>query len=881
MRHLTVCERIMSEKGEVNLNFALCLLNGPPRVGKSTFLSRITGRPLPRSANDEYLISETPSTGVAERVLQVVIKKSSFTIALAPQSPKAPQAPRSEINWQIITLSQEAVMMLKAILSSQPLLALEQLESQTPLTSPSPATSEGLSSEATSTTTAETNRQPIAVEPKMAVVSRLGLFKFGKHKKSPPRIPGYQVPLEIFQKALKSKEWASAEEYLKHALNLYFTDVGGQPEFQEVLPAIIAGPSIFFIVFKLPDRLDQKYRVQYVESVSKKSVAYESSFTVLESILQSLASTASMCSYVQVSRDSTRLVPIKPKVVLVGTHKDQADAKHIRSIQRELKEYLLTTDHVKEGIIKFASEDEPALTINNLSDDESDATNIRRTVEEIAHDPAFTVRVPAPWLALMLSLRRIESSVISYDVCLIMAKDCGIDGDEELKEALWFLHNKLGVIRYFGEILELSDIVICDPQVIFDKITALISRTFTFEETRDVYASKEFRENGIFPARIIDEISSRSNELLSRKQLVILLKHLRIIAPIYKDDQQQDQLQESETPSHYIVPCVLAHAREESSPSSEESTNTSQESNVSSEESTPSSKGRKRRKTTPSYKSRKIRKITQKRTEEHILRSITESTPVNPSDICILFKCGYCPKGMFGALIADLMSPVSTRLRWRLLDDAIYRDQVSFYVGPEHHTVRITFFISFLEVCISADTNHARSSLQCNAKAVCNKIRRELEQSLVSISMTLNYGPGAGIYFGFRCSCSVPAKCDEKNPVVMKCDRCRIAIDLQYEHKLWFGEEVHVSIDDLEKMLSAAWEARAKWYNIGLQLKIGAGTLDAIETASHSINDQFRVMLSTWLRRDEPRPTLSLLANALRSPMVGYQHLAQQILAQY
>ena len=859
MRHLTICERIMSEKGEVNLNFALCLLNGPPRVGKSTFLSRITGRPLPRSATDEYLISETPSTGVAERVLQVVIKKSSFTIALAPQSPKPPQAPRSEINWQIITLSQEAVVMLKAILSSQPTLALEQLESQMPPTSTSdvaPTTSEGLSSEdtCTSTTAAETNRQPIAVEPKMAVVSRMGLFKFGKHKKSPPRIPGYQVPLEVFQKALKSKEWASAEEFLKHALNLYFTDVGGQPEFQEVLPAIIAGPSIFFIVFKLPDRLDQKYRVQYVESLSRKSVTYESSFTVLESILQSLASIASMCSYVQVSRNNSKLVPIKPKVVLVGTHKDQADAKHIRNIQRELKEQLRRTDHVKEGIIVFASDDEPALTINNLSKDETDAAYIRQLVEKIARDPAFTISVPAPWLALLLSLRLIDRPVISYDDCLSMAKDCGIDGDEELKEALWFLHTKLGVIRYFGEIPELSDIVICDPQLIFDKITALISRTFTFEELQDIHASEEFRDKGIFPARIIDEISNQSNEPLSRKQLVILLKHLRVIAPIYKDEEQQDQPQESKTPSHYIVPCVLAHA-----PVQIEIESTS--------------KGKKT--------SKIIRKFTNifKRRPRH---SATESTPVIPS-VCILFKCGYCPKGMFGALIADLMSPAGTRLRWRLLDHAIYRDQVSFHVGPEHHTVRITFFISFLEVCISADTDHARSTQQSNAKAVCNKIRRELEQSLVSVSRTLNYGPGAGIYFGFHsiCSCSTPAKCDEVNPVVMKCDRCGLTTDLQDTHKLWFGEEVHVSIDDLEKMLSAAWEARAKWYNIGLQLKIGAGTLDAIERDSHSIDDQFRVMLSTWLRRDEPRPTLSLLANALRSPMVGYQHLAQQILAQY
>jgi hypothetical protein len=405
----------------------------------------------------------------------------------------------------------------------------------------------------------------------------------------------------------------------------------------------------------------------------------------------------------------------------------------------------------------------------------------------------------------------------------------------------------LGVIRYFNEISELDNIIICNPQVIFDKITALISRTFTFEETRDVYASKEFREKGIFPARIVDEISNRSNEPLSSKQLVLLLKHLRIIAPIYDDDQQL----ESKTPSHYIVPCALAHAPVQIE-------------------------------TVSIPRGRKTRKIQQTRTsvlKERPRHSATDSPPVIPS-VCILFKCGYCPKGMFGALIADLMGPVGTRLRWRLLDDAIYRDQVSFHVGPEHHTVRITFFISFLEVCISADTDHARSAQQSNAKAICNKIRRELKQSLVSVSRTLKYGPGAGVYFGFRCSCSAPAKCDEENPVVMKCDRCGLIADLEDAHKLWFGEEVHVSINDLQKIQRAAWEVRAKWYNIGLELKIGAGTLDAIERDGHSVDDQFRIMLSTWLGGDQPRPTLSLLAEALRSPTVGEEHLAQQILTQ-
>ena len=191
---------------------------------------------------------------------------------------------------------------------------------------------------------------------------------------------------------------------------------------------------------------------------------------------------------------------------------------------------------------------------------------------------------------------------------------------------------------------------------------------------------------------------------------------------------------------------------------------------------------------------------------------------------------------------------------------------------------RITFFFSFLEVCISADTDHARSTQQKDAKAVCDKLRLELEQSLVSVSRRLHYGPGAQVYFGSYCSCSTPAKCDEENPVIMKCDRCGLTIDLEDKHTLWFSEKL--SINDLQNIQRTVWEARAKWYNIGLELKIDPGTLDVIKGDSDSIADRFRGMLSTWLGRDQLRPSLSSLAEALCSPIVGYKHLAEQILTQ-
>ena len=836
-RHLTACEEAIRKNGKVDLKCGIFLLNGGPRVGKSTFLSRITGRQLPHSDDT----SETPSTGVADRVLQVVIKKSSMTVA---------RALKPGMNWQVVTLSEEAVTSLKAI--SRCYQQLQQPDSQVqPISPPSSASTSGESTSKVDTstaseriTTAETGRQPLAEGTSGTGRSRLGFFNFGQKRKSSSRIPGYKLPLEFFQEALRSKAWASAAERLEESLNLYFNDVGGQPEFQEVLPAIIAGPSVFFILFKLSDSLHQRYRVHYVDYSSNKTITYESSFTVFESIFQSLASIFSTCSFI--SRSSRELVPIKPKVFLVGTHKDRVDDKRIRDIQRELKDALATTDFHKEGMLVFASPNEPALTINSCSDNEEDASKIRQFVEKIIEkDPAFKVSVPAAWLALSLSLRLLESSVISFDDCRAFASDCAIDTDEEIKEALWFLHTKLGVIRYFHQIPELSDIVICDPQVLFDKITSLITRTFTFEETQDAYTSVEFQQKGIFPARVIDEISGGSNNLLTTSKLITLLKHLRIIAEIY--DEQ------SEVPSRYLIPSVLSHAPQPSkalTPSSEE-------------------------KKMPTVV-RKVASFFKKRTSEPIAESIPP--------LCILFRCGYCPKGMFGALVADLMNRSTGLCRWRLIDGAIFRDQVQFKVGQVHHVVTISLQLTFLEINVSAETDHAKSLQEKNPKVVCNDIRLEIQQSLINVSKTLHYGSEAGIYFGFHCtSCpgSTPAHCDDEDPVVMSCKTCNKSIDLVENQRYWFGQKFSnadvLNVEHLTAVRSKVWDARAKWYDIGLELGIDPGTLDAIKSNNDNVEDRLREMLRKWLNKIDPPPTNSQLAKALESRSVGYCHLAEQI----
>jgi hypothetical protein len=88
-----------------------------------------------------------------------------------------------------------------------------------------------------------------------------------------------------------------------------------------------------------------------------------------------------------------------------------------------------------------------------------------------------------------------------------------------------------------------------------------------------------------------------------------------------------------------------------------------------------------------------------------------------------------------------------------------------------------------------------------------------------------------------------------------------------------------LTIEDLREVQNTIWEARTEWYNIGLGLGLNQGSLSAIQYNNRRCEDCFRIMLSEWLKKIDPRPTWSALAEALESPSVGYSlRLADKIL---
>ena len=79
-------------------------------------------------------------------------------------------------------------------------------------------------------------------------------------------------------------------------------------------------------------------------------------------------------------------------------------------------------------------------------------------------------------------------------------------------------------------------------------------------------------------------------------------------------------------------------------------------------------------------------------------------------------------------------------------------------------------------------------------------------------------------------------------------------------------------------MFKSVFDARAKWYDIGLELKMDAGSLDAIEKDNpRDVQDCLRALLRKWLRRSQPKPTWGALVEALESSLIGEELLASKI----
>ena len=506
--------------------------------------------------------------------------------------------------------------------------------------------------------------------------------------------------IAITKEALQHNDINKVQPLFDQTFTIYFRDCGGQPEFHEVLPALVSQSTLFFLVFNLSEHLDTQYKVTYKTSNDKVSDSYVSSFTVKQALLQYLASISSigkyskpkinrlkslfMCLWKKLTQLWKKKVKaIVSKVIIIGTHKDLlgdiADADDVvlqRNIQ--LKDELKDTDWYSEAMIIPVEGRKLLLGINTFSP--NDIRKVKDLVNKVALNEDYQLEIPVPWLAFELCIRNLGKKVMPLKECQHLAKECEILYGDEFNAALWFLHNKVGTIRYFKTVPELQNIVITDPQLLFDLVTDLIVNTFSFGKHIERMSEHDrFRSSGRFTKHHLEQCEAVKEKWLSVEQVIAVLEHFVIIAPVGKNESNEQE---------YFLPCALVHASLLSTPLSH-----------------------------------------------------------NDSDIpplLITFKCHYTPRGIFSSLIARIL--LDGKDKWELSSEEIKRNQANFRLVNSGHIVTITNFFRFLEIGVKPPRGSTRIKGD-----VYVSIRQYISCCLTDVRHKLNYTATADHFFGFYC----------------------------------------------------------------------------------------------------------------------------------
>ena len=524
---------------KVQLKCLKFLFLGPPRSGKTTFLRRLIGKLV--KLNEEC---ENPSTTLGEC--------TDAIIRICSDSDKASDTKviiSDTCTWSAIEdtckesdhhkLDKEALMLYHFIeqtkkddLSKQVenirrnqehseiLYQPEKQQPQYPLTDPHV-------------------QQLVMDHSTTAAITRSSL----RHDSTPTVQDCFDPDLErlftSWQKLLSEHKVSEIETIFKGSVLVNMIDIGGQPFFLDLFPALTIGPALFLVFFDLRQELNEHYPVKFVLDLEKDNVSQEVSqlqrtckldyeYSVQEVVFQILSSLS--CFNPKNSQPQGLSVPPPTQAVsLIGTFLDLAGKECADKREQEVADelaYLTKVDfHDMEPYQKYIHKLDGkwhVLPVNNAGGVDEIRTH-RCNLEKLIKRKFETFPVPASWLLFSVLLRRMDKAVVSLDQCKILAEKLHL---QKVEDVLWFLHHHIGVLMYFEEISSLENVVICNPAVIFDCISELILNTFIPSKCYDETVREKFWRFGKFTYHDIEKAKTKD---LDCEQVIALLKYLNVL----------------------------------------------------------------------------------------------------------------------------------------------------------------------------------------------------------------------------------------------------------------------------------------------------------------------------------------------------------------
>ena len=481
--------KAVHQNQQIQRKMANIILKGLPEAGKSTLLNRLLKRPFQYSSS---------STGLSDGIVMVDIK---------PTSPLIAAAAGDSSSWEVIDFDLSMYSQLEDLKQFLP-SAEEEFVGNTSNDSPS-----------------------------YQVTSISSTTEVSKNIK----------------RVLSAHNIRSMED-LRLKNSLYIRDTGGQVEFQESLTLLLHGPSIFVFVLRVDIDIYKKTTIRYRSPSGEVINKYESSISTVDALVQFLTSVSAIDTTEEgVFQKGGVYKSHEPVVFIVGTHIDLLKSR-AGSVIAEINKSLdkIIRDHGFSSIICYADADSSRVmyTVDNTSVEDDNFKILRSDLNEyICSRHEFMVLYPVSFLLFCLELQNIKAAVISIVKFRQLASKFSITSEKKISHLLHFLHFRIGIIQYY-DIDNLSDIVIKEPQVLFNKVTDLLVKTFLSSKAMKMDQQRSFQQKGILDAALLESICEGKNEITA-KQFLAFMVHLRLAVPFTDKNGIRK----------YFFPCVLNHVQ--------------------------------------------------------------------------------------------------------------------------------------------------------------------------------------------------------------------------------------------------------------------------------------------------------------------------------
>ena len=326
---------------------------------------------------------------------------------------------------------------------------------------------------------------------------------------------------------------------------VHFNDVGGQPQFQEILPNFVRC-DFNILVHNLSQGLDTVPKFSYMYKGQSFTVPMQMEATnmdIMEQTARSICSNMSSC------------VESKPHIAIVGMFKDEYDpdsdtyrdmlqykSKHIK---KQLEPYIGPSVLGKSELVTFSRE-QLIFAVDGSVDGWGENDDVIVQLKQSIHNctDKWSIKMPLKYVLFLEDLiefaENCKLSHLPRMQCISIASksktnECQVD--EALKQ-----FDDLNLIFYRQEIL--PNIVFVKPSCLYQKTTTLIVQSFQCEGHEMNEDHLHFQRTGNFTSDLIRKCLEFSDENnFGQEHFLQLLQGLFIIAKV--------------SDKEYFMPCVL------------------------------------------------------------------------------------------------------------------------------------------------------------------------------------------------------------------------------------------------------------------------------------------------------------------------------------